>query len=665
MDRERALAFITKHCADCHGGVDPHGQLILTKLTGKPAVDTGEALLWGRVIARVQAGEMPPKSRPKPAGDDVAALAAWVRSELALGEKHRPNLARLGPSAGNLVPHELLFGKPSTEPSSTDARIWRNRLPIYEDYYLRMLRPLGSKRDPFNYDYKQELEITLWDYSSPWGIGGGSGFKDFANAGRIDDSELGILIDNAEAAVAHTLDERKRGRKPSAMLDLKRATKPSLAQIQAAITEACQLVLLRKPSDAELSRYAAFFAKNAPLGHEKAVQTLLTAIFLHPESLYRVEVGRGQPDAYGRTMLAPRELARAIAFALTDRAPDAELLRAGEAGELNSPAAVRKQVTRLLNEDEPIKNRVLEFFREYFGYTIAPDVFKDEPTRKKDGVTYYWPQSLVYDTDRLIQMILKEDKDVLKELLTTRRSYVDYLSKPEKLRGKLLPKPAPRHHYSSFYGFDDDGWVPTVPVQLPESERAGILTQPSWLIAHSTNFDNHAIERGKWIREKLLGGSLPDIPLTVEAKLPDDPKKTLRERMSVTRQTFCWQCHQRIDPLGLAFEMFDHFGRHRTKELGQPVDAKGELRGSGDAKLDGSVKNAVELMDRLAQSERVRQVFVRHAFRYWMGRNETPADAATLQAADNAYVTSGGSMKALVTSLLTSDAFLYRRAVTK
>ncbi|MAN37754.1 MAG: hypothetical protein CMI21_09100, partial [Opitutae bacterium] len=45
----------------------------------------------------------------------------------------------------------------------------------------------------------------------------------------------------------------------------------------------------------------------------------------------------------------------------------------------------------------------------------------------------------------------------------------------------------------------------------------------------------------------------------------------------------------------------------------------------------------------------------------WMGRNETLNDAVVLQAAHKAYRASGGSMKALLSSLLTSDAFLYRK----
>jgi hypothetical protein len=92
-----------------------------------------------------------------------------------------------------------------------------------------------------------------------------------------------------------------------------------------------------------------------------------------------------------------------------------------------------------------------------------------------------------------------------------------------------------------------------------------------------------------------------------------------------------------------------------------PLDTTGKITGSDDAKLDGAVADPRELVQRLAKSERVRQVFVRHAFRFFMGRNESLSDAFALQEADRAYVASGGSFKALVISLLTSDPFLYRR----
>ena len=54
----------------------------------------------------------------------------------------------------------------------------------------------------------------------------------------------------------------------------------------------------------------------------------------------------------------------------------------------------------------------------------------------------------------------------------------------------------------------------------------GVLTHPAWLVAHSGNFDNDPIRRGLWIRKKLLGGNVPDVPITVDAKLPDEPTTT-------------------------------------------------------------------------------------------------------------------------------------------
>ena len=145
-------------------------------------------------------------------------------------------------------------------------------------------------------------------------------------------------------------------------------------------------------------------------------------------------------------------------------------------------------------------------------------------------------------------------------------------------------------------------------------------------------------------------------------------------------QQECWKCHEYMNPLGLPFEMYDDFGRFRTEEsieapenvVGKhlkhfnlyktlPVDPSGELRGTGDPKLDGEVKDALDLIDRIAKSDRARQSIIRHAFRFYMGRNETMSDSQTLIDADNAYMQSGGSFKSVILSLLTSDSFIYRK----
>ena len=195
---------------------------------------------------------------------------------------------------------------------------------------------------------------------------------------------------------------------------------------------------------------------------------------------------------------------------------------------------------------------------------------------------------------------------------------------------------------------------------LPGDQRRGILTHSSWPVSHTDAMDNHAIHRGRWVLERLLGGAVPYVPITVDAMLPNEPNATLRHRMRVTREDYCWKCLQKMDPLGLPFEMYNHLGLYRTQEKKRPVDTSAEIIDSGDPTLDGPVENAIEMIDKLARSERVKQVFVRHAFRFWMGRNETINDAPVLQNAYKAYNESGGSMKALIAALLTSDAFLYR-----
>ena len=147
-----------------------------------------------------------------------------------------------------------------------------------------------------------------------------------------------------------------------------------------------------------------------------------------------------------------------------------------------------------------------------------------------------------------------------------------------------------------------------------------------------------------------------------------------------------------MDPLGFPFEIYDDFGRFRTEEnlehpdnlikeakRGEtnefgaslpvyktlPVDPRGVLEGTDDATLDGDVEDAFDLIDRLAESDKVRQSIIRHAFRYFLGRNETFSDSKTLMDADKAYRVSNGSFDEMIVSLLTSDSFIYRKRNTK
>lgn len=115
--------------------------------------------------------------------------------------------------------------------------------------------------------------------------------------------------------------------------------------------------------------------------------------------------------------------------------------------------------------------------------------------------------------------------------------------------------------------------------------------------------------------------------MTVDAQLPDEPDKSLRERMRVTREEFCWNCHRQMDPLGLPFEQYDHFGRFRTTELEKSVDTSGGIQQRGDERLDGPVGEPLEMIRKLAISERVQPIFMRYTFRYFLKRKRDSDDS--------------------------------------
>ncbi len=246
------------------------------------------------------------------------------------------------------------------------------------------------------------------------------------------------------------------------------------------------------------------------------------------------------------------------------------------------------------------------------------------------------------------------------------------------------------YNVAMFFNYRLDNWDYQTTQPAKVANRKGLLTHPAWLIAHAQNTETDPVRRGKWIREKLLAGTIPDVPITVDAVIPEDHSKILRDRLaSATEKTYCWKCHERMNPLGYAFEGYDDFGRFRlqesleypdklvkknpdewkllsdTRDVYQtlPVKTAGFLKGTGDASLDGEVKDAIDLVDRLSRSQRVRQSIIRYAFRYFMGRNEVFSDSKTLRDAERAYTENGGSFNAVIVSLLTSDSFIYRKPI--
>jgi len=332
---------------------------------------------------------------------------------------------------------------------------------------------------------------------------------------------------------------------------------------------------------------------------------------------------------------------------------------------------------RLLTSDryyilnrQTFRNTVYDFWRKY-EQQIEDDILTDEMTAEllaRLDLNSWDELNVKYNLHNFNKGFngsVRAIKQIVKECRQWKNTEDE-----DKLRHGMQPL---YKKYPMVYDLEDQEQDFLLPQPYQRPHRAGLLTHPAWLIAHSLNDATDPIRRGKWIRERLLADTVPDLPITVDATIPEDPHKTLRERMAVTEAEECWRCHRKMNPLGYPFEIYDDFGRYRTQETldklpkargehpSKPINSRTQLTDSQDPALDGPVEDALDLIERLASSERVRQSMIRHTFRYFLGRNEMLSDSQTLIAADRAYQDSDGSFDALIVALLTSDSFLYRR----
>ena len=668
-DEKSVHRFLADHCGECHGedAEDVQGSFTIDKPWPSMG-DIGGRVAYASIAERLRAGDMPPpsetKGRPDPA--EAVRVMSWILAQLDT-PLPGPAVAHDVPEKpvdGNRLPHAILFGGPRGPSVPPPPRLWRLSPEAYFGW-------VGSF---------QGANLS----QQPFGLIQDPGIKDYAALYSPDEGASGLLLANADLIVDHQLrphvlvnvkekpeaarqnpwpneariktcspEERARldaGVRVAGAGAFAPLMHPDVAasrvELEAAIVQQYNTALARPPLPAEVQNLVTLYDAVARDGDQRlAGRTILMAPLMAPEAVIRFETGAGAEVRPGVRMLSPREIVQAVSLAVGTKL-DPELVKAAAAGGLKTRADVAAHVHRILDAPSIAKPRIPQFFREYFGYHRATEVFKDPlPEYRVRRGQHFSAGSMVEAADARVSAALNADRRVLERLLL----------------GTEAGEPAP------------DG-------ASPGRRRSGLLESPAWLVAWSTNFHTDPVRRGRWIREQLLGGRVPDLPINAAAMIPDDPHRTLRERQSVTRDAACWKCHYRMDDLGLPFEDHDHYGhaqdgeevldpeataRAKGRKMYRtvPLDTTGLVSYSGDPLLDGPVRDARELVRRLAGSERVRQVFIRHAFRFFMGRNETPGDAPTLQEADRAYVENDGSFRAVVVSLLSSEAFLQRSNV--
>lgn len=784
--------FLEQHCVSCHGEEKQKAKFFLHDIDGE--ITNGKDIeRWEKTLEMLSLADMPPEEEPQPSKRERRQVVGWLTAELRKIDRGH-DLDKLAlPHQANRVDHGDLFSGDYTGPSSSPPRLWRMSPQIYSRFANEM---------------RTQVSQPLLGL-------GGKGIQDYTSL-FADEATIKTMLRNSNLMAEHMVGSERTHTNRYLNPLFKEGAEPTDEQVERALVELFKQVFHREPSKLDRERYIdGLFEKNRRLGGLRlGFHSLIVGMLMSQEFVFRQEIGLGPTLPDGRRMLSPHELAYALSFAFHDR-PAPELIKAATEGRLATREDVAREVRRILDAEDTEKRywnypmyhrwgedyyhhrpRVLRFFQEFFGYPAVADVFKD---KERNGTHH--ANRLRKDADMFVLHTLEQDREVLKTLLTSNRYPMDYFKEDRmqnlldgnnRYRGIVTkygdefeaiansgkwPGIGTRHVEA--YNLDEDTADairrdPGDLVEFPRDQRAGMLTHPAWLVAHSGNFDNDPIRRGKWIREHLLADLVPEVPIGVDAKVPEDPHRTLRERLDVVRPEECWRCHKQMNPLGEAFESYDDFGRFRTeivlgdadkyfkdkrnhdnqkkkrgKELQdwigydakgraakvaqaekmlaelqapakdvknfkaaqrgyennvkrwtkerehwlkvddeeqqrrieslrkqlegmvapvaetKPVDASGSLKGTGDPKLDGPVDGAIDLTHRLAASERARQSFVRHAFRYWMGRNEILADSPTLIAADRAYVENGGSFKAMLESLLTSDSFLYRSDPTQ
>lgn len=79
-------AFFTAHCISCHDADAKKGGLDLTALKFEPS-NVDSVALWVKIHDRIQAGEMPPKNKPRPPAADVTTALKAVHDDLVTAER--------------------------------------------------------------------------------------------------------------------------------------------------------------------------------------------------------------------------------------------------------------------------------------------------------------------------------------------------------------------------------------------------------------------------------------------------------------------------------------------------------------------------------------------------------------------------------------------------
>ncbi len=391
----------------------------------------------------------------------------------------------------------------------------------------------------------------------------------------------------------------------------------------------------RRPATSdEVQEMVDFFKSVRPefATFEETMRETLAMVLISPEFLYLIE-----PSSDRSRPLTDHEFASRLSYFLWSSMPDDQLFALAGEGVLSEPDVLRQQVERMLADDKS-QALVDNFASQWLNLRLL-----DSATPSKRVFPEFngsLRKSMRRETELFFKAILDENRPIF-EFLNADFTFVD-------------------EDLAKHYGIEGVKGKKFQRVSLKETQRSGVLTQASILTLTSDSGRTLPVNRGKWVLENIWGTPPPEPPANVPALdevQKSHPKETLRQQLARHRSDpICASCHVVMDPIGLGFENFDAIGRWRDKEKKLPIDASGELPGSGP------FSSPVELLRLIAQRE---DDFSRHLARtmltYALGRGLEYYDKCAVDQILIGLKSDNYRFQSLIHEIVLSEPFLKRR----
>jgi hypothetical protein len=423
------------------------------------------------------------------------------------------------------------------------------------------------------------------------------------------------------------------------------AGEPSAKDIhraRAIVTQFAGRAWRRPVQAAEIEHLLKPFEQTLKLGEtfEQSVRSSLVAVLCSKSFLYLAE----GDSRKSRPQLSDSELASRLSYFLWSTMPDDALLDLASQGTLHEPATLRAQVQRMLKDP-----RTGEFARSFPRQWLQLRKVGMFPPDKE-----LYPE---YD-ENLEQSMVLETLGFFGEVLKRNGSLREFLDSDWSMINERL---------AMHYGVEGIRGDQLQRVSLkPDYHRGGLLTQASILSLTSDGTRHRPVHRGVWVLESIIGKPPPPPPANVpalETPAPNVKKTSVREKLDQHRaDPNCTACHNKIDPLGIAFDNYDAIGRWRTVEtIKDGTGANPTLDPSGQLADGRAFKDSTELRQLLlADTDKFAEAFTEKLGTYALRRGMTFTDREALKQIAAEAKKNDYQLATLIETLVTHPIFVKR-----